>query len=58
MADEKAEKTENKPKKAKKFAARKPKRSCPKCGAGTSLAEHANRYACGKCGYMELKAKQ
>jgi small subunit ribosomal protein S27Ae len=32
-------------------------RSCPKCGSGVRLAEHANRLACGKCGYTEMKAK-
>lgn len=31
-------------------------KSCPKCGAGTFLAEHANRRSCGKCGYAETKA--
>jgi ubiquitin-small subunit ribosomal protein S27Ae len=31
----------------------KPK-SCPKCGAGTFLAKHKNRYACGKCNYTEF----
>jgi small subunit ribosomal protein S27Ae len=29
---------------------------CPKCGAGTFLAEHANRRSCGHCGYSESKA--
>jgi small subunit ribosomal protein S27Ae len=28
---------------------------CPKCGAGTFLAEHADRRSCGKCGYSESK---
>lgn len=29
-------------------------RFCPKCGAGVFMAKHKdNRYACGKCGYME-----
>lgn len=28
---------------------------CPKCGAGTFLAEHENRRSCGKCGYSESK---
>ncbi len=28
---------------------------CPKCGAGVFLAEHKDRRACGKCGYMEKK---
>lgn len=30
-------------------------RSCPKCGAGTFLAEHKDRRTCGKCNYMEKK---
>jgi len=30
-------------------------KSCPKCGPGTFLAEHANRRSCGKCGYSESK---
>ncbi len=28
---------------------------CPRCGNGVFLAEHANRMACGKCGYTEFK---
>jgi len=28
---------------------------CPKCGAGVFLAEHKDRFACGKCGYTEFK---
>lgn len=31
------------------------KKHCPKCGPGVFMAEHLNRYACGKCGYMEWK---
>ena len=31
-------------------------KSCPKCGSGIFLAEHANRRSCGKCGYSEAKA--
>jgi ubiquitin-small subunit ribosomal protein S27Ae len=31
-------------------------KSCPKCGPGIFLAEHANRRSCGKCGYSESKA--
>ncbi len=31
------------------------KRACPKCGPGTSLAEHKNRLSCGKCHYTESK---
>ncbi len=29
---------------------------CPKCGPGVFLAEHANRRACGRCGYSESRA--
>ncbi len=29
-------------------------KTCPRCGAGTFLAEHKNRTACGKCGYAEV----
>ncbi len=28
---------------------------CPRCGAGVFLADHPDRYACGKCGYTEFK---
>ena len=31
-------------------------KSCPKCGPGIFLAEHANRRSCGRCGYSESKA--
>lgn len=35
------------------------KKNCPRCGAGTFLAEHkskdAYRVHCGKCGYSEIK---
>ena len=32
---------------------------CPRCGAGVFLAEHKDRYTCGKCGYTEfIKAKK
>ncbi|MEL9999574.1 MAG: 30S ribosomal protein S27ae [Thermoplasmata archaeon] len=33
------------------------RKSCPKCGAGVFLAEHEDRYTCGKCGYTEFKKK-
>ena len=33
-------------------------RTCPRCGAGIFLAEHADRYTCGKCGYTEFKKKK
>lgn len=57
MAEEKKEKPkakEKKPKEKKKYIYKKGK-SCPKCGAGTRLAEHKNRYSCGKCGYYEKR---
>ena len=31
-------------------------KSCPKCGPGIFLAEHANRRSCGRCGYSESRA--
>jgi len=31
------------------------RRSCPKCGPGVFMAEHADRVSCGKCGYTEFK---
>ncbi|WP_298407403.1 30S ribosomal protein S27ae [Ferroplasma sp.] len=34
------------------------RRTCPRCGAGIFLAEHADRYTCGKCGYTEFKKKK
>ncbi|MCW3134892.1 MAG: 30S ribosomal protein S27ae [Methanophagales archaeon] len=30
---------------------------CPRCGAGVFLAEHKDRYSCGKCGYTEFRKK-
>ncbi len=30
-------------------------KTCPKCGDGVFLAEHKDRYYCGKCGYVEMK---
>ena len=32
------------------------KRFCPKC-EGSSLAEHADRVSCGRCGYTEFSKK-
>jgi len=34
------------------------RRTCPRCGAGVFLAEHEDRYSCGKCGYTEFKKKR
>lgn len=31
------------------------KKACPKCGSGTFMAEHQNRFTCGKCMYTEFK---
>lgn len=31
--------------------------ACPKCGEGVFLAEHKDRYHCGKCGYTRWKEK-
>ncbi|MHB8397062.1 MAG: 30S ribosomal protein S27ae [Thermoplasmataceae archaeon] len=39
----------NKVKRARRF--------CPKCGPGVFLAEHENRFTCGKCSYSEFKKK-
>ena len=33
-------------------------KTCPKCGPGIFLGEHKDRYYCGKCGYVEMKAKK
>jgi ubiquitin-small subunit ribosomal protein S27Ae len=33
------------------------KRDCPRCGRGVFMAEHKDRYTCGKCGYTEFKHK-
>jgi small subunit ribosomal protein S27Ae len=30
---------------------------CPRCGAGVFMAEHKERFNCGKCGYTEWKGK-
>ena len=32
--------------------------SCPRCGDGVFLANHADRLSCGKCGYTEYKKKE
>ena len=31
---------------------------CIKCGPGHFMAEHKDRYTCGKCGYTEFKTKE
>ncbi|BBL63016.1 MAG: 30S ribosomal protein S27ae [Methanobrevibacter arboriphilus] len=30
---------------------------CPRCSGGVFMADHGDRYACGKCGYTEIKNK-
>ncbi|MCD6108707.1 MAG: 30S ribosomal protein S27ae [Thermoplasmata archaeon] len=32
------------------------RKTCPKCGPGVFLAEHRDRFSCGKCGYTEFKS--
>ena len=32
-------------------------KTCPRCGPGVFLAEHYDRFACGKCGYAEFRHK-
>lgn len=34
------------------------KRHCPRCGEGTFLAEHKDRFTCGACKYTEFKKAQ
>lgn len=51
---------EEKPKKEKKpkkhVAYKDAERMCSKCGA--RMGNHADRFACGKCGYTEWKQKK
>jgi small subunit ribosomal protein S27Ae len=30
------------------------KRDCPRCGKGVFMAEHKDRFTCGKCGFTEF----
>lgn len=62
MADAKGGKAEGKIAKARQYdvstgVLKRKGKFCPKCGAGVFLAQHKDRQACGKCGYMEMKAK-
>ncbi|MHA1754251.1 MAG: 30S ribosomal protein S27ae [Candidatus Odinarchaeia archaeon] len=34
------------------------KKSCPRCGPGTFMAEHSNRFSCGKCGWTVFKKEE
>ena len=51
-----AEKKEKEAGKKKQFKAYKPGKMCPKCGS--KMAEHTDRYSCGKCGYTEFKSQK
>ncbi len=31
---------------------------CPRCGPGVFMAEHKDRYHCGRCGYTIWKKKE
>lgn len=31
------------------------KKTCPKCGSGIFMAEHKDRYTCGRCAYTDWK---
>ncbi len=35
----------------------KKNKECPKCGAGVFMANHKDRWTCGKCHYTEFKKK-
>ncbi len=30
-------------------------RDCPRCGKGVFMAEHSDRFTCGKCNYTTFK---
>jgi small subunit ribosomal protein S27Ae len=34
------------------------KKTCPRCGLGTYMAEHKDRYFCGNCHMTEWKKKE
>jgi small subunit ribosomal protein S27Ae len=44
--------------KVKEGKIHKDKQECPRCGTGVYMAEHENRYSCGKCGYTDFKRKE
>ncbi len=33
------------------------KKPCPRCGSGTYMADHKDRYYCGTCHFAEWKKK-
>jgi len=54
MADNNKKNTPiKKPKEIKEY---KVKKQCPKCSS--SMADHKDRFSCGKCGYTEFKSKK
>lgn len=53
MADNKKNTKVKKPKVIKPFKEKKP---CPKCSS--RMADHIDRFSCGKCGYTEFKTKK
>ncbi len=53
MAEGKAEKADKTEKAKKNVKAYRQGRSCPKCGS--RMAEHSDRFTCGKCSYTEWK---
>ena len=36
----------------------KKNKTCPKCGAGSFLAQHKGRVSCGKCNYTEFQSSK
>ncbi len=63
MADKKAAAKQHAPLKSRMYEVKEGKvtrkaQSCPRCGDGVFLANHADRLSCGKCGYTEYKKKQ
>jgi small subunit ribosomal protein S27Ae len=36
----------------------KNKRECQRCGKGAFMAEHKDRYTCGRCGFTEFTHKE
>ncbi len=34
------------------------RRFCPRCGAGVYMADHGDRWACGKCGFTIFKSRR
>ena len=36
---------------------KKAQKECAKCGPGIFMANHKDRFACGKCGYTEFSGK-